>query len=166
MLLLYFPHGAQDRAGLRRSPRNRSKRLRVLCDRIQCGFQPPVARDAAERSFIALQQLLGAGKRIVDALSADPGSGCDLAERIVLIIVEIEQAPLLFGQQLAILVVQQRHGERIRPHGKTPRSIVPVYYTRFYPGCQVFFLDSTHIKLAGHGLALMTLPLSGRAQMW
>ena len=119
-----------------------------------------------EKLSNAFKKLRGKGKRIVDTLSADPGSGCDLAERIVLIIVEIEQTPLLFGQQLAIIVVQQRHGERIRPHGKTPRSIVPIYYTRFYPGCQVFFLDSTHIKLAGHGLALMTLPLSGRAQMW
>ena len=139
MLLLYFPHGAQNRTGLRRGLRDGSERLRVLRDRVQRLLQPPVALDAAEGAFIALQQLFGAGKRIVDALPADPGGGCDLAERIVLIIVEIKQ---------------------------TPRSIVPVYYTRFYPGCQVFFLDSTHIKLAGHGLALMTLPLSGRAQMW
>ena len=90
MLLLYFPHGAQDRAGLRRSLRDGRKRLRILCDCVQCFLQQPVTRDAAKRSLIALEQFFGAGKRIVDALPADPGCGCDLAERIILIIIEVK----------------------------------------------------------------------------
>ena len=88
MLLLYFLHGAQDRAGLRRGLRDGSERLRVLCDRVQLFLQPPVARDAAERPLVALEQLFGAGERIVDALPADPGGRCNLAERIILIIIE------------------------------------------------------------------------------
>ena len=120
MLLLYLLHGAEDRAGLRRGRGDAGERLRVLRDHLELLLQPRVARDTAERALIALEQLFGAGEGIVDALTADAGGGSDLAERIVLIVVQIEQLPLFLGEQLAIIVVQQLHRKRVGPHDKPP----------------------------------------------
>ena len=66
MLLLYLLHGAEDRAGLRRSLRDGRKRLRILCDCVQCFLQQPVTREAVAKLLYEYDQA-----RNVDSGAAD-----------------------------------------------------------------------------------------------
>ena len=82
-----------------------------------------VAGDQTELVLHLVEGVLRTLDTVAHTLSGDARVLCDLGERKVFIIIQVEQLALLLGQGFAVKVEQQAHFKRCCFHGDPPREV-------------------------------------------